>query len=535
MSLPVHIRNETNELRLLFEVCQVLETSGDLGRQMDVALHLMTSHTAMLWGGLSLRNLPQTGGGRGGQTDFWLSALPAGFSDEHPVLPHRAMLEQMILETGIPAAVQYKENQPVTLHRSNLRSLYKENILLFCVPLIQGEKNLGALFADRLFADSIVAEEDIRLMQVIASLIAQALAVRFDFEARHSAVVEENKRLQALLHEKFHPQGMVGKSAALKAALNELTQVAPANTTVLIRGESGTGKELAASAIHANSPRAGKPFVRLNCAALPEGLVESELFGHERGAFTGAIGLRKGRFETAHGGTLFLDEVGDLTPLTQSKLLRVLQEKEFERVGGSQTIRVDVRLIAATNRDLERMVQDGLFRQDLYYRLSVFPILLPPLRNRREDIIPLASHFAEKFGKENYCEIKRMSPDATSLLTDYPWPGNIRELENVMERAVLLCGQTGVIEASHLPPAVQGASHKIQTNGMIPFDSPPASEPSGSLDAALEKIERTLLVNALTEERGNMAKAAQNLGITERIMGLRMKKYGLSFKPFRIK
>lgn len=532
MSDPIHIRNETNELRLLFEVCQVLEATGDLGTQMESILQFMANHTAMLWGGIALSVRgeiahPGASPAMPGKYGFWLSRLPAGFEGEHPVVPHREAVESMVLDTGLPVAMLHEAANPTALHRGNLRGIYKEDVQIFAVPFIQSEKVLGAIFADRLFADSVAAEEDVRLLQVISSLVAQALTVRFEFEARHSAVIEENKRLQALLSEQFHPRGMVGNSAALKAALFELTQVAASNATVLIRGESGTGKELAASAIHANSPRSGKPFVRLNCAALPEGLVESELFGHERGAFTGATGMRKGRFEMAHGGTLFLDEVGDLTPMTQAKLLRVLQEKEFERVGGAQTIHADVRLIAATNRDLEEMVAEGRFRQDLYYRLSVFPILLPPLRKRREDIMPLATHFAEKYGLENGREIKRISPEVTALLSTYPWPGNIRELENVMERAVLLCGPAGIIEASHLPPAVQGAERDSLAEDATAF--------SGTLDAVLDGVEKRMITDVLSECRGNMAKAAARLGITERIMGLRMRKYDLSFKEFRKK
>lgn len=525
MSAVIHIRNDTNELRLLFEVCQALEATGELGSQMELILEFMSSHTAMLWGGITLSargEASRTGAAWTGAS--WLSKLPAGFEDEHPVAAHREAVERMVLKTGLPVAAQYEAANPTILHRGSLHTLYKEDVALFCVPMLHGERTLGAIFADRLFADSVAAEEDVRLLQVIASLVAQALVVRLELDQRHNAVVEENRRLQALLHEQFNPLGMVGNSAALQAVVGELTQVAGSNATVLIRGESGTGKELAATAIHGNSPRAGRPFVRLNCAALPEGLVESELFGHERGAFTGAIGMRKGRFEMAHGGTLFLDEVGDLTPLTQAKLLRVLQEKEFERVGGTQSIQVDVRLIAATNRDLEQMVAEGTFRQDLYYRLSVFPVILPPLRKRREDIMPLATHFAEKYGRENGREIRRISAEATGLLTVYPWPGNIRELENVMERAVVLCGPAGVIEAAHLPPALQGMEAEAASCGYSSDDT---------LEAALGALELRMIIEALNKARGNMAKAAARLGITERIMGLRMKKYNLSFKDFR--
>ena len=255
----------------------------------------------------------------------------------------------------------------------------------------------------------------------------------------------------------------------------------------------------------------------MNCAAMPDGLVESELFGHEKGAFTGAVGARKGRFEMAHGGTLFLDEVGDMTPLAQSKLLRVLQEKEFERVGGTETRRVDVRLIAATSRPLEAMVADGVFRQDLYYRLNVFPLTLPPLRERRDDIIPLARHFMDKLGAKNRREVTDLSPRAAGMLMDYDWPGNIRELENVIERAVILCGPDGVIRSSCMPLCIQEAQ---------PCEA-------ATLDKALEALEERLIRNALEAERGNMAKAAERLGITERIMGLRMRKYGLDFRDFR--
>lgn len=517
MNSLIHIRNETNELRLLFEVCQALEGSTDLARRLEAVLGLMARHTGMMCGAIFLtegrNNLVRCEAAHGPPT---ANTAPSS----HPLCETAA---RMALESGAPTVVPLAGPPPFALHKAALRGQYKEDIAFICVPVGMDGQHFGALVVDRLFADSVSLEEDVRLLQVLASLIVQALKARVEFDELHSAVVEENRRLQALLHERFHPGGIVGNSAALRAVFNELTQVANSNATVLIRGESGTGKELVAGTIHANSPRSGRPFVRVNCAALPEGLVESELFGHERGAFTGATGMRKGRFELAHGGTLFLDEVGDLTPLTQAKLLRALQEKEFERVGGTETRRVDVRLIAATNRDLEQMVAQGSFRRDLYYRLSVFPIMLPPLRERRDDIMLLANHFAEQYAEENHRHILRISSGATMLLTSYAWPGNIRELENVMERAVLLCGTTGVIEALHLPPALQDPDH-IPEQGL---------EESGSLDAALAALERRLIVETLQEERGNMAKAAARLGITERIMGLRMKKYGLQFRAFR--
>ncbi len=513
MNALIHIRDEAGELRLLFEVCQALDDAADPDRTLRTVLDLIARHTGMQSATLLLRN---PDGGIRREAGFGALA-----GKEHPAYASGAETARMALDAAMPAAMA--AGVPFTLDRSATLNLAKEDIAFIAVPVPPAGQPMGVLAVDRLFADSVALEEDVRLLRVLSSLIGQAVRLRLEFEERHSAVVEENRRLQALIAERFRPAGMVGNSAAMRNVFSELTQVAGSNATVLLRGESGTGKELMAAAIHAHSPRAGGPFVRLNCAALPEGLVESELFGHERGAFTGATGMRKGRFETADGGTLFLDEVGDLTPLTQAKLLRVLQEKEFERVGGTETRRADVRLIAATNRDLEGMTAQGQFRQDLYYRLCVFPIILPPLRERRADIMPLATHFAEKYGEENSRRILRISADATALLTGYAWPGNVRELENVMERAVLLCGPSGVIEGAHLPPALQRAE----------AGSVPGAEHGGSLDAALADLERGLIVEALKEAAGVMGKAAERLGVTERIMGLRMKKYGLDFRDFR--
>ncbi|MFW5976153.1 MAG: sigma-54 interaction domain-containing protein, partial [Alkalispirochaetaceae bacterium] len=280
-----------------------------------------------------------------------------------------------------------------------------------------------------------------------------------------------------------------------------------------------TGKELIAHVIHYNSHRAAKPFIKVNCAALPETVIESELFGHERGAFTGAVSTRKGRFELANGGTIFLDEIGDLSATTQIKLLRVLQEKEFERVGGNQTIRTNVRVIAATNRNLEELMETGDFREDLYYRLNVFPIHLPPLRERKNDILLLADHFIEKYSEQNHTNVQRISTPAIDLLMNYHWPGNVRELENCIERAVLL-SVDGVIHSHHLPPSLQSAE---STDTQI----------HGSLQEAMDNLERELLMDALKSTKGNMAKAARLLQITERVMGLRIKKHGNDPKHFR--
>jgi Nif-specific regulatory protein len=293
----------------------------------------------------------------------------------------------------------------------------------------------------------------------------------------------------------------------------QVAQAAPSNTTVLIRGESGTGKELVARAIHYNSPRADMPFIKVSCGALPETLIESELFGVEAGAFTDARQPRPGRFELANGGTLFLDEIGELSPATQVKLLRVLQEREFERLGGVTSIKVDVRVVAATHRDLEAATQDKSFREDLYYRLNVFQLFLPPLRERQTDILLLADHFVEKYGVAHGKEVRRISNSAIEMLMAYHWPGNVRELENCMERAVLVC-DGGVIHAHHLPPTLQTA----EASGTFlakPFED------------AVAAFERDLLQDAIKSARGNRARAARLLQTTERIFNYKMKKYGI--------
>jgi Nif-specific regulatory protein len=311
----------------------------------------------------------------------------------------------------------------------------------------------------------------------------------------------------------------VGNSNPMRMVYEQVTQVARTNTTVLLRGESGTGKEMIAHAIHYNSLRAAKPFVKISCAALPNTLIESELLGYEKGAFTGAQTRKKGRFELADGGTLFLDEIGDLDLTTQVKLLRVLQEREFERLGGVEPIKVNVRLIVATNKDLEEAIKRSQFREDLYYRLNVFTIFMPPLRERKPDILLLAEHFVEKFEREHGKSIKRISTPAIDMLTSYHWPGNVRELENVIERAVVIC-DSSVIHGHHLPPSLQTAETSDTVTRL-------------SLASAMENYERDLIQDALKTARGNRAKAAKLLDSTERIIGYKVKKYGIQCERFR--
>ena len=354
---------------------------------------------------------------------------------------------------------------------------------------------------------------------LVASMIAQGIRVERAVAGERDRLQEENLHLMQELKEKYDFTHLVGNSGAMRHVYEQVAQVARSNATVLLRGESGTGKEMIASAIHYNSLRSKRPFVKINCAALPDTLIESELFGHEKGAFTGADRSKKGRFEMAEGGTLFLDEIGDLPLQTQIKLLRVLQEREFERLGGTETIRANIRLITATNKNLEEAIAKGEFREDLYYRLNVFTIFLPPLRERKSDILLLAEHFLEKYEKEHGKHIKRISTPAIDMLMSYHFPGNVRELENAIERAVLVC-DSSVIHGHHLPPTLQTA----EVSG---------TETRLTLASAVAAFERDLMIDTLKSTDGNIAAAARRLETTERILGYKIKKYGIDTMRFR--
>jgi Nif-specific regulatory protein len=305
----------------------------------------------------------------------------------------------------------------------------------------------------------------------------------------------------------------------MREVFQMISHVSKSNATVLIRGESGTGKELVANSIHYSSLREKNPFIKVNCAALPATLIESELFGHEKGAFTGAINQKIGKFELAHKGTIFLDEIGSIGLDIQANLLRILQEKEFERVGGHRTLKTDVRIIAATNKNLERAVEEETFRGDLYYRLNVFPIYMPSLRARKTDILLLADYFLEKYAGENHKDIKRFSTPAIDMLMEYHWPGNVRELENCIERAVLLC-EEGVIHSYHLPPTLQTGKESDTV-------------PSLSLEDAVASLEKEMIIDALKNTGGNVTMATQILQTTVRKFAYKAQKYGVDYRQYR--
>jgi len=371
--------------------------------------------------------------------------------------------------------------------------------------------------------------------------VLQYALERFDLQRENrrmaAQLAEYTGYLNQQLHGEFDFGNIIGESPALREVLDKVEQVGPTASTVLLRGETGTGKELVAHAIHINSPREGKPFVRVNCAALAPGILESELFGHEKGSFTGAMQRRPGRFELADGGTLFLDEVGDLPMEVQIKLLRTLQEREFERVGGTETIKVDVRLVSATNRPLEKMIDDGTFREDLYYRLNVFPINLPPLRDRPSDLPLLANHFVQKFARSMGTRPAGISGDAVARLREYSWPGNVRELENIIERAMILA-RGAEVAPSHLDFGRRGQQTPAAgtSSGPMPvFDpgSAPVAAPGGGGDDGRPLAERLLesekkeIIAAIEKSRGNIASASRMLGINRSTLYYRLRKHGL--------
>jgi two-component system response regulator HydG len=330
----------------------------------------------------------------------------------------------------------------------------------------------------------------------------------------HYRLREENVFLRERLADRFDFSQIIGKSRAMRDLFEALSLVAPSDTTILIYGGSGTGKELVANAIHQNSPRARKPFIKVSCAALPETLLESELFGHERGAFTGAVARKAGRFQLANGGTIFLDEVGEMSPATQVKLLRVLQEREFEPLGGTKTIQVDIRVIAASNKDLETEVKEGKFREDLFYRLNVVPIHLPPLSERKEDIPLLAEHYFRFYKEKNKSSVRGFSPKTMDMMVRHDWPGNVREMENAIERAVLFC-QGEYISPQDLPSPIQTAQNGQRL----------VSVPAGM---TLKQVEKEVVMNCLAETNGNRTQTARILGISRKTLQNKLKEYGIS-------
>ena len=504
------------ELQVLQDISTIVDESEDIKGILTPILVAISKHTSMTRGAITLLNR---------DTKEIQIESAYGFTDTQKkkgryhigegITGNVVKSGQVIIIPDISKDDRYinKTGAQDDIHTSN------NCVSFISVPIRSGKDVIGTLNCSFVHLSEIQCTHYAKLLSIIASMLARVVKMRQEMREENERLLAENIRLQQELDNQYSPQRMIGRSQALLDLFELLAQVSNRDATVMIRGESGTGKELVAQEIHDNSLRKTMPFIKVNCAALSQNVIESELFGHEKGAFTGAHAARKGRFELADKGTIFLDEIAELSPSMQVKLLRIIQEQEFERVGGMKTIKINVRIIAATNRDLEADVENGSFREDLYYRLNVFPLHIPPLRERKSDIIVLCDHFIEKYNKKNKCSIKRITSNAIDLLMMYHWPGNVRELENCIERAVLL-SKDDVIHGYHLPPSLQSALSSNTT-----FDS--------SLDHALESLEFELIADALKNTRGNKAQAARTLGISERIMGLRIEKYRINSDKYK--
>jgi Nif-specific regulatory protein len=497
-------------LSLLYEITQALTAPGPLPRSLQQILQILAQRMGMRRGTITILN-PET-------AELQIE-VAQGLTAEARRRGRYKLGEGItgrVVETGEPAVVPRVSQEPLFLNRTRSRGREKNELSFLCVPIKLNHQTIGALSVDRLHRD-LDLDKDLRILTIIASIIAQTVNGLMLIDREKDRLRDENLKLKGELQGRYQVGNIIGTSGRMRQVFEMIERVAKSSATILIRGESGTGKELVASALHYNSQRASKPFIKVNIAALPETLVESELFGHERGAFTGALQRKQGRFELAQGGTIFLDEIGDLTPTVQLKLLRVIQEREFTRLGGNTTLKADVRLIAATHRDLERAVAEGGFREDLYYRLNVFPIYLPPLRERRADIPLLAEHFLSKYTTEHQKPGLRLSAPALDLLMQYPWPGNVRELENLIERAVLVCDEDTILSV-HLPRSLQRQE---------------PGEVKNSLAVQVANLEKELISEALRQSRGNQSQAAKMLDTSLRILGYKIKQYGLDYKRFR--
>jgi Nif-specific regulatory protein len=502
------------DITLLYEITKALNEHLDLKRSLYRVLDILSSSMDMVRGTITL--------------------LDPVRNEIHIEVAHgitRSAIERVryklgegvtgqVIETGKAVAIPRISEEPRFLDRTASRKRQQtRQISFFCVPIKKGNQVIGALSVDKPYDDAYALDDGKRLLSVIATMIASHVIKLETIRLENERLRDENRRLQGELKNKYTISNIIGSSNRMREVFQMVSQVCRSNATVLIRGESGTGKELVANSIHYNSQRASAPFIKVNCASLPSNLIESELFGHEKGAFTGAIKQKMGKFEMAHRGTIFLDEIGSINLDVQANLLRILQEKEFDRVGGQRTIKVDVRVIAATNKNLEQAVDEGTFRGDLYYRLNVFPIYMPPLRERKTDMLLLSDYFLEKYAKENHKDIRRFSTPAIDMLMQYHWPGNVRELENCIERAVLLC-EEGVIHSYHLPPTLQTG----QESGTLP---------ALSLEEAVANLEKEMLIDALKNTRGNITNAARILQTTVRKFAYKAHQHGVDYRHYR--
>jgi Nif-specific regulatory protein len=503
------------ELVLLFDISQRLIQSKELKDDLSGILEMLVRYLNAERSFLTIFNR---------ESESILIEAAYGYSTAQQARGKYKLGEGIIgrvVEMSRPVVIDKISKSSLFLNRTG-QELTKDGqeLSFICTPIIEEGKVTGTLNVIRIYNPHISYDEDSQLLSIIGSMISRSVRNKQERLEEMEVLRQKNFQLQNQLEKDFRPGNIVGNSSKMRDVYSLVNMVAETNSTVLIRGESGIGKELIADSIHFASPRAKKNFIKVNCSALPDTLIESELFGHEKGAFTGAEARRKGRFELADGGTIFLDEIGDIPLSTQVKLLRLIQQREFERLGGTETIKIDVRIICATNRNLEELIQNNEFREDLYYRINVFPIFVPPLRDRRNDIPSLVDHFIEKFNKRNNAKVIRITTSALNMLMVYRWPGNIRELENCIERACILC-KDNVIHSYDLPPSLQTAD---STN----------TKASGGLTYTVEQVEKQLIREALVSSKGNIAKAADELKVTERMLGIRLKKYEIDAWRFKV-
>jgi len=497
------------ELAALHAVAKILAQPQELKEQLEDVLREMSFRLGMQRGMISLLDRETR--------EAWLDiAHEIDIQGLEVTYKPGEGITGKVAETGRPMAIANLSKETHFLDRTGARkNLNRSELSFLCVPIIYDARVVGVLSADKVAREVENLDAELAILSAVAELIAKAVHIR--------AIEEDNRRLRQILSRSQAPSiDIIGHSRVMQDVFALIAKVADSNTTVLINGETGTGKELVARAIHLNSPRCKGPLVQVNCAAIPDTLIESELFGHEKGAFTGALHQRRGRFEEAHGGTIFLDEVGELSASAQVKLLRVLQERRFQPIGSSRVVSVNVRIIAATNRNLETDIASGRFRPDLFYRLNVFPLSLPPLRDRGSDIILLADHFIAKYAQELGKPVKKIATSVLEIFLSYQWPGNVRELENCIERAVLVATDE-VIEGLHLPPALQLKRRDGERKDQ------------GKFGTIIEAQERSLIIDALKETRGNQSQAARMLGTTKRIIQYKIQKFGLDPRRFRAK
>ncbi|OPY92338.1 MAG: Nitrogen fixation protein VnfA [Syntrophaceae bacterium PtaU1.Bin231] len=495
------------ELATLHAIARVMAQPRDLRDQLETVLQELSNRLGMERGMISL--IDRESG------EAWLDvAHGIDIGGMEVTYQLGEGITGKVAQTGRPMAVANLGQEAHFLDRTGARRFLNRSELAFlCVPIIYDERVVGVLSADKVARHVESLDRELATLTSVAELIAWSVHIR--------SLEEENRRLRQIVGKVKAPSvDIIGHSKVMQELFGLIAQVADSGTTVLIHGETGTGKELVARSIHMNSSRRKGPLVQVNCAAIPDTLIESELFGHEKGSFTGALYSRKGRFEEAHGGTIFLDEVGELSAAAQAKLLRVLQEKKFQPLGSSKVVNVNVRILAATNRNLEADVAAGRFRADLYYRLNVFPIHLPPLRERGNDVISLADHFILKYAKEMGKTPKKLSPAVLDAFLSYSWPGNVRELENCIERALLVApGDT--IETAHLPPSLPTRAREWERRD------------GGDFGVTIRSKERSLIVEALKKTGGNQTQAAKILGVTKRIIQYKIQKLGIDSKRFR--